>query len=116
MNWLNIGKRYLPRALRMQPAAVPVFNLMLSCSLRPLCLCGKLIRITAACRVPSVAECSIMPDHLHLAVKASPEQSPREVAEFFQLATARAVQVLGLWKDTFYVGTFGEYGLKYVRR
>lgn len=73
-------------------------------------------RITAACRVPSVAECSIMPDHLHLAVKASPEQSPCAVAEFFQRATARAVQVLGLWKDTFYVGTFGEYGLKYVRR
>ena len=72
-------------------------------------------KITGACRVPSVAECSIMPDHLHLAVKASPEQSPRAVAEFFQLATAKAVRVLGLWKETFYVGTFGEYGLKHVR-
>jgi REP element-mobilizing transposase RayT len=73
-------------------------------------------RIAAACRVPSVAECSIMPDHLHLAVKASPDQSPRAVAEFFQIATAQAVRVLGLWTETFYVGTFGEYGLKYVRR
>jgi hypothetical protein len=27
----------------------------------------------------------------------------------------KAVRVLGLWKETFYVGTFGEYGLKYVR-
>ena len=72
-------------------------------------------RITSACRVPSVAECSIMPDHLHLAVKARPEQSPREVAEFFQLTTAKAVRVLGLWKETFYVGTFGEYGLEHVR-
>ena len=73
-------------------------------------------RLAAACRVPSVAECSIMPDHLHLAVKTSPEQSPRAVAEFFQLTTAKAVSVLGLWKETFYVGTFGEYGMKYVRR
>lgn len=73
-------------------------------------------RITAACRVPSVAECPIMPDHLHLALKASPDQSPREVAEFFQVTTAKAVRVLGLWKDTFYVGMFGGHGLKYVRR
>lgn len=91
-------------------------NLMPPFSLRPLRLCGELICIAAACRVPSVAECSIMPDHLHLAVKAGPEQSPRAVAEFFQQATAQAVRVLGLWKETFYVGTFEEYGLKYVRR
>jgi REP element-mobilizing transposase RayT len=71
--------------------------------------------IANACRVSSVAKCSVMPDHLHLAVKASPEQSPGEVAEFFQITTAKAVRVLRLWKDTFYVGTFGEYGMKAVR-
>lgn len=27
-------------------------------------------KISAACRIPSVAKCSVMPDHLHLAVKA----------------------------------------------
>jgi REP element-mobilizing transposase RayT len=72
-------------------------------------------RLAGACRVPSVAECSIMPDHLHLAVKARPEQSPCAVAEYFQLTTAQALRVLGLWKETFYVGTFGEYGLDHVR-
>ncbi len=71
--------------------------------------------IAKACRVPSVAKCSVMPDHLHLAVKALPDQSPREVAMFFQTTTANAVKVLGLWKDTFYVGTFGEYGMRAVR-
>ena len=71
--------------------------------------------IANACRVPGVAKCSVMPDHVHLAVKASPEQSPRAVAEFFQVTTAKAVRMLGLWKDTFYVGTFGEYGMRAVR-
>jgi REP element-mobilizing transposase RayT len=71
--------------------------------------------IANACRVPTVAKCSVMPDHLHLAVKASPEQSPREVAVFFQTTTAKAVKILGLWKDTFYAGTFGEYGMRAVR-
>ncbi len=56
-----------------------------------------------------------MPDHLHLAVKADPAKSPEQVGLEFQEITARAVGVLGFWKDTFYVGTFGEYGMNAVR-
>ena len=72
-------------------------------------------RVAAACRLPSVAKCSVMPDHLHLAVKADPTKSPEQVAHEIQEATARAAGMLGFWKDTFYVGTFGEYGMGAVR-
>ena len=72
-------------------------------------------RISAACRLPSVAKCSVMPDHLHVAVKADPMKSPESVAYELQETTARAAGTLGFWKDTVYVGTFGEYGMGAVR-
>ena len=72
-------------------------------------------RIAHACRLPSVAKCSVMPDHLHLAVKADPMRAPDAVAREIQEATARAAGMLGLWKNTYYVGTFGEYGMGAVR-
>lgn len=72
-------------------------------------------RIASACRLSSVARGTVMPDHLHLAIKANPKESPECVARAFQEITARAVGMLGFWKDTYYVGTFGEYGMKAVR-
>ena len=72
-------------------------------------------RISTACRLPAVAKCAVMPDHLHLAVKADPAKSPTHVARSFQELTATATGMLGFWLDTFYVGTFGEYGMEATR-
>jgi len=62
-----------------------------------------------------LARLAVMPDHAHLAVRGHPEHSPNRIARAFQEATARKVGMLGFWKDTFYVGTFGEYGMAAVR-
>ena len=65
----------------------------------------------AAAHGYGLAKLSVMPDHAHLAVRGRPEDSPRKIAETFQNETARQVGMLGFWKATFYVGTFGEYGM-----
>jgi REP element-mobilizing transposase RayT len=62
-----------------------------------------------------LAKLSIMPDHAHFAVRGRPEEAPRKIAETFQQETARAVGMMGFWKATFYVGTFGEYGMGAIR-
>ena len=69
----------------------------------------------AAARGYGVAKISIMPDHAHLAVRGRPEDPPRKIAETIQEETARQSGMLGLWKPTYYVGTFGEYGMAAVR-
>jgi REP element-mobilizing transposase RayT len=62
-----------------------------------------------------LAKLSIMPDHVHLAVRGCPEDSPRKIAETFQHETARQVGMLGFWRAMYYTGTFGEYGMGAVR-
>ena len=69
----------------------------------------------AAAQGYRLAKLSVMPDHAHLAVRGQPEDAPRKIAEGFQQETARHVGMLGFWKATYYVGTFGEYGMAAVR-
>lgn len=58
---------------------------------------------------------SVMPDHVHLALRGNIECSPEEIALAFQngLALAAGCRV---WQDGFYVGTFSEYDLDVIRR
>ncbi len=63
-----------------------------------------------------LAKMAVMPDHAHLAVRGHPEHSPNRIAQAFQATTAKAIGMMGFWKETFYVGTFGEYGMGAVRR
>jgi len=51
---------------------------------------------------------SIMPDHMHIALRGDPKLSPSEIALALQEATA-GVAGCRLWEDDFYVGTFGDY-------
>ncbi len=57
---------------------------------------------------------SVMPDHIHVAIRGNPEKSPAEIGMAVQEATA---QVAGcrLWQDGFYIGTFSEYSLRGIR-
>lgn len=59
---------------------------------------------------------SVMPDHLHLALRANPEESPNDVAFAYQNNLAYMVNLGRLWQDSFYVGTFGEYTTQAIRR
>ena len=56
----------------------------------------------------------LMPDHLHLLFRANVEHSPAQIAETFQNETAAAIG-LRVWKDTYYVGTTGEYNMNAIR-
>jgi REP element-mobilizing transposase RayT len=59
---------------------------------------------------------SVMPDHVHLALRGDIRQSPHEIAACFQNNLAYLLGQRRVWTDTYYVGTFGEYDMKVVRR
>ena len=58
---------------------------------------------------------SILPDHVHLALRGDIERSPHEIVLCFQNNLAYLLGQRRLWMDTYYVGTFGEYDMKVVR-
>jgi REP element-mobilizing transposase RayT len=58
---------------------------------------------------------SLMPDHLHLALRGGVDQSPVEIASSFQNNLAYLLGQKPIWKETFYVGTFGQYNLNAIR-
>lgn len=58
---------------------------------------------------------SIMPDHLHLVIRAPIEQSPEVILEdLWQRLNARAG--FYLYSDEVYVGTFSEYSIGAIKR
>lgn len=59
---------------------------------------------------------SVMPDHLHLALRSTPEESPNDVVFAYQNNLAHMVKLGRLWQDSFYVGTFGEYTTQAVHK
>ncbi len=62
-----------------------------------------------------IAALSVMPDHVHMALRGNIERSPEEIALAFQNGLARAAGCR-VWQDGFYVGTFSEYDLDVIRR
>ncbi len=62
-----------------------------------------------------IAALSVMPDHVHMALRGNIERSPQEIALAFQNGLARAAGCR-VWQDEFYVGTFSEYDLDVIRR
>jgi len=63
-----------------------------------------------------IAALSVMPDHLHVAMRGNPDHSPQEIALAFQNNLAYAVGQTRIWNDGFYVGTFGEYDMQAIRQ
>ena len=58
---------------------------------------------------------SVMPDHLHLAVRGNIEQSPEEIALTMMNNLAYAFGQNPIWQSSYYAGTFGEYDMGAVR-
>ena len=60
-----------------------------------------------------VAGFSVMPDHIHIALKGNPEMSPMDIGLGFMNNLAH---VFGMrcWNREFYVGTFSEYTVNQV--
>jgi len=59
---------------------------------------------------------SIMPDHLHMAVRGNVQQSPESIALGFMNSIADAFGQQLVLRPSYYVGTFGEYEMRAVRR
>jgi REP element-mobilizing transposase RayT len=63
-----------------------------------------------------ISELSIMPDHLHAALRGNIDHSPAEIAGYFQNNLAYLLGQVPWWNDGYYVGTFSEYDMRAVRR
>jgi REP element-mobilizing transposase RayT len=59
---------------------------------------------------------SVMPDHLHLAIRVPPDQSPESVALAYLNNLAFLLGQRRWWMPSYYVGTFGEYDMHAVRK
>ena len=62
-----------------------------------------------------IAALSVMPDHVHIALRGDIERSPEDIAVAFQNGLTRAAGCR-VWQDGYYAGTFSEYDMEVVRR
>lgn len=69
----------------------------------------------AAKKAHAISRLSVMPDHLHAALRPAPGESPVDVAFAYQNNLAHVLKLGRIWRDSFYVGTFGEYNMQAVR-
>jgi REP element-mobilizing transposase RayT len=58
---------------------------------------------------------SVMPDHLHIALRGHIEHSPEEIALSFMNNLAFTLGRNRIWQDAYYVGTFSEYTVTIIR-
>jgi REP element-mobilizing transposase RayT len=70
----------------------------------------------AAKKGHGVSRLSVMPDHLHVALRGCPAESPDEIVFAYQNNLAYALGQQKIWCDNFYVGTFSEYDMDAIRR
>jgi len=56
-----------------------------------------------------LAEVSVMPDHVHMALRGNIEHSPMEIGLAFQNNLSFVLGYNRVWNEEFYVGTFSEY-------
>ena len=69
----------------------------------------------AAKKQHAISRLAVMPDHLHLALRPTIDEAPTDVVFAYQNNLAHMVGLGRLWRDGFYVGTFGEYTMQAVR-
>jgi REP element-mobilizing transposase RayT len=63
----------------------------------------------------AIAHLSMLPDHLHLALRGNVSQSPQDIALGFQNNLAYILGRKPIWNDGFYVGPFSEYDFGAIR-
>lgn len=59
---------------------------------------------------------SVMPDHVHLALRGNISHSPEEIALAMMNNLAYAFGQNAIWQPSYYVGTFSEYDMGAVRQ
>ena len=68
--------------------------------------------VTSGCRIAAL---SVMPDHIHMALRGDIQRSPETIALAFQNDLAHTLGCRA-WQDGYYAGTFSEYDLDVIRR
>jgi len=63
-----------------------------------------------------IAAISVMPEHLHVALRGNIENSPQDIALGFQNNLAFVMGQIPIWQGGFYAGTFSEYDMGAIRR
>lgn len=58
-----------------------------------------------------ISTISVMPDHLHVALRPNIERSPEDTALSYMNNLGHLLGVKALWQPSYYVGTFGEYDM-----
>ena len=76
---------------------------------------SEVCRAVAAKQQYGLSSVSMMPDHLHLALRGAPEHSPEEIALCFQNNLAWKLGQVRIWEPNYYAGTTGEYTMQAVR-
>jgi REP element-mobilizing transposase RayT len=61
-----------------------------------------------------LAEVSIMPDHIHMALRGNAEHSPMDIGLAFQNGLSFVLGYNRTWSYEFYVGTFSEYDVRAI--
>jgi putative transposase len=62
-----------------------------------------------------ISALSVMPDHMHVALRGVPDQSPEDIVVSFQNNTAWKLGQVKIWEHNYYAGTVGEYTMRAVR-
>jgi REP element-mobilizing transposase RayT len=62
-----------------------------------------------------ISRLSLLPDHLHIALRPQIEETPLDVVSAYQNNLAFLAGQQRIWCDGFYVGTFSEYTTEAVR-
>lgn len=63
-----------------------------------------------------ISRLSVMPDHLHAALRPAVDESPLDVVFAYQNNLAYMLTLGRVWTESFYVGTFGEYCMQAIRK
>jgi REP element-mobilizing transposase RayT len=72
-------------------------------------------RAVAAKHEYGISTLSVMPDHLHIAMRGNLAHSPEQIALRLQNNTAWKLGQVKFWEHNYYAGTFGEYTMHAVR-
>ena len=70
---------------------------------------------TASAEQYAIASHSVMPDHIHLALRGNIDHSAETTALAFLNGFSRVVGGRTMWEPGYYAGTFGEYDMGAVR-
>ena len=70
----------------------------------------------AAKKGHGLSRLAILPDHMHMSLRGTIEQTPEEIALAYMNNLAYAVGQMAIWEFGYYVGSFSEYDMGAVRK